>query len=161
MSCSDTAKRLCIVCRSALCWTHDLCLTDRGAYLEEALVEGCPQNSVLLRSQSVCLVAEGGHQCPRHYQRMAEELVRSHRWLLYTGNTPLHQNTLGLSTECCLKRAHLHRVGDEMIRKAAVVVGDILETDVRSVSCGTETSNLTKCFEDNLFRQSHFWCDMA
>jgi len=100
----------------------------------------------------------GGHQCPRHYQRMAG-LLRSHRWLLWTGNTPLHENTLRLSTEYCLETAHPHRVDDAIIRKAAVVVGDRLETDVRSVSCGTETSNLMKCSEDNLFPQSHFSCD--
>jgi len=160
MSCSDTAERLSILSRRALCWNHNLCLTDRGAYFEEALVEECPPN-IGITVESVCLVADGAHQCPRHYQRMAEGLLRSHRWLLWTGNTPLHENTLRLSTEYCLKRAHPQRVDDEIIRKAAFVVGDRLETDVRSMSCGTETSNLMKCSEDHLFRQSHFSCDMA
>jgi len=97
----------------------------------------------------------GGHQCPRHYQRMAG-LLRSHRWLLWTGNIPLHENTLRLSTEYCLETAHPHRFDDAIIRKAAFVVGDRLETDVRSMSCGTETSNLMKCSEGHLFPQSHF-----
>lgn len=160
MSCSDTVERLSIVYRCASCWNHDLCLMDRGAYLEEVLVEECPPN-IGITVESVCLVADGGHQCQRHYQRMEEGLLRSHGWLLWTGNTPLHENTLHLSTEYYLKRAHPHRVDDVIIRKAAVVVGDRLETDVRSVSCGTETSNLIKYSEDHLFRQSPFSCDMA
>ena len=55
----QTAGRLSIVCVRASCWNHDLCLTDRGVYLEEALVEECPLN-IGISVESVCLVADGG-----------------------------------------------------------------------------------------------------
>jgi len=43
--------------------------------------------NIAITVESVYLVADEGHQRPRHYQRMAEGLLRSHRWLLWTDNT--------------------------------------------------------------------------